>query len=101
MRLPTVFLLVVLPSGRVEVELQALVSNLFGVLSIGEQGFARPVSLSLSYAWASGVDDPQALKILHLRDEGGAEPLSTRVDPVGRTVTAELEHFSRYCMAIP
>lgn len=98
---PTVFVLEVLPTGRVEVELRALVSSPFGTEDVGERGFDRPVSLTLSYAWARGVEDPGDLQILHLRDDGIAEPLATRVDPVGRTVTADLEHFSRYCMAIP
>lgn len=97
---PTVFVLTIPPSGRVEVELQALVSTLSGLVDVGEEGFDRPVTLSLTYAWASNVTDPSTLKILHLREDGSAEPLPTTVDPTGKTVTARLHHFSRYCMAI-
>lgn len=100
-RVPTLFVLVVLPDGKVEVELQALVSGLLGTVDVGAEGFARPVSLSLSFAGAKDVADPAELTILHLREDGLAEPLESRVDPATRTVTASLEHFSRYCMAIP
>lgn len=98
-KVPTVFLMVVLPNGRVEVELQALVSTLFGVVSVGEEGFAEPVTLSLTYAWAANVESPDRLKILHLREDGTADPLPSTVNPTTRTVTAKLGHFSRYCMA--
>ena len=96
---PTVFLMVVLPDGRVEVELLALASSLFGVVDVGEQGFAAPVTLSLSYAAATNVDDASRLTILHLREDGTAEAIPGTVDAASQTVTARLEHFSKYCMA--
>lgn len=99
---PTLFVLGVLPSGYVEVELHAFLADpLQGLVDVGEQGFKRPVTLSLTYSWASGVDDPEKLLILHLREDGVAEPVPSTVDTESRTVVAQLEHFSRYCMAMP
>jgi hypothetical protein len=99
---PTLFVLGVLPNGYVQVELFALVANpLRGLINVGEQGFRRPVTLSLTYSWASGVDNPEDLLILHLREDRVAEPVPSTVDTGTRTVTAQLEHFSRYCMAMP
>lgn len=94
---PTLFSMAVLPSGYVEVELLALV----GDVNVGETGFAdgRVVTLSLSYASAAGVDDPGRLTIVHRRDDGRLDPLPSTVDRHARTVTAELRHFSRYCLA--
>lgn len=97
---PTLFSMAQLPGGLVEVEMLALRSTLAGtLLDVGEQGFAVPVTLTLTYAWADDVPDPARLLIVWRKPDGTLEPLPSRVDPETRTVTAELEHFSRYCLA--
>lgn len=94
---PTLFSMAVVPGAYVEVELVALV----GDVNVGESGFAdgRVVTLSLSYASATGLDDPERLTIVHRRDDGQLEPLVSAVDRRARTVTTGLRHFSRYCLA--
>lgn len=96
---PALFSMLVLPTGYVEVELLALAPLLSRVLDIGSDGFEEPVSLTLSYARATNVRDPDDLFVLRLNPFGRHEPLPSRVDKRRRTVTAELEHFSRYCLA--
>jgi hypothetical protein len=97
---PAIFTLLSLPTGYVEVELLALAPALLGRLSdVGSRGFRRPVQLTLSYARATNVGDPDDLVILRLKPNGRHEPLRSSVDATARTVTAELGHFSRYCMA--
>jgi len=102
---PTLFVLSILPTGYVEVELEASVSSLLGtVLNVGGQGFLKPVPVTLTYSRATNVSDPRKLKIVHLKGLLGYKEmvvLPTRVDLEKKTVTADLEHFSRYAIAIP
>jgi hypothetical protein len=99
---PTIFSMTVIQSGYVEVELTAtpksLLSTLFFWRKVEEVQFNVPVELSLSYARATNVTDPSRLKIMRVKADGNHEILPSTVDPVNRTVTAELDHFSRYCM---
>ena len=98
---PTLFSMLPLASGHVEVELlAAAIRPLLGLVDVGSDGFDEPVELTLSYAAATNVDDPDRLVILHLRDDGGVEEVPSTVHTATKTVTAELEHFSRYAMAI-
>jgi hypothetical protein len=99
---PTLFTMLVGLNGKVEVHLTALVPTLFSILNLGEQGFRKPVRLTLSYAHARNVQDPNDLVIVYVPGLFGynrVEPLPSTVDPVRKTVTAELDHFSRYAMA--
>ncbi|HEY8468704.1 MAG TPA: hypothetical protein VIL18_03630 [Longimicrobiales bacterium] len=99
---PTLFTMLVGLNGKVEVHLTALVPTLFNLLNIGEQGFRKPVRLTLSYAHARNVQDPNDLVIVYVPGLLGynrVEPLPTTVDTVRKTVTAELDHFSRYALA--
>lgn len=97
---PVLFTMVVSTPGFIEVELDATISGLFGrVIDVGGAGFDRPVQLSLTYARATNVEDPADLVILRRLPSGAVEELPSRVDGDRQTVTAELEHFSRYCMA--
>jgi len=99
---PTLFTMLLGLNGYVEVHLEALTPTLFGLLNIGGNGFRRPVRVTISYANAVGVTDPSKLVIVHLPGLWGynrAEPVPTTVDPVRKTVTAELDHFSRYALA--
>jgi hypothetical protein len=97
--LPTVFTLTIATNGYVEVNITALTTNLLGsVINIGEVGFRKPVTLSLTYARATNVTDPTRLKLMRLKADGKHEILPSRVRDEGLMVTAELDHFSRYCM---
>lgn len=98
---PTLFTMTLLTSGYVEVELSAVVDGLLGgVLDVGAEGFGdETVALTMTYDWATNVDDPGDLLILRMRDDGTVEPLPVVLDREARTITARLEHFSRYCMA--
>lgn len=99
---PTLFSMTVIQNGYVEVELTAtpksLLNSLFFWRKVEEVQFNVPVGLSLSYARATNVTDPSRLKIMRVNPDGRHEILPSVVDPVKKTVTAELDHFSRYCM---
>lgn len=100
---PTQFSMVALPDGRIEVELAALsVTGVGAPREVGADGFlnGKTVRLTLSYATATNVDDPSRLLVLYLMDGGAVEALPTSVDVGTKTVSVELEHFSRYCMAM-
>jgi hypothetical protein len=99
---PTLFSMTVLQNGYVEVELtatpQSLLRRLLFWRAPPEVQFAVPVDLSLSYARATNVTDPSRLKIMRVNPDGRHEILPSTVDTVKKTVTAKLDHFSRYCM---
>ena len=97
--LPTLFTLTLRTNGYVEVDLLALQTNLLGrVLNIGESGFRKPVTLTMTYARGTNVTDPSRLKIMRWKSDGRHEILPSRVDTDTKRVTAQLDHFSRYCM---
>jgi hypothetical protein len=97
--LPTVFTLTLLPNGYIEVEVEALQTSLLGrLINVGEQGFRKPVDLTLTYSRATNVTDPSRLKLMRVNPDGKHEILPSTVDFGRKTVTAKLDHFSRYCM---
>lgn len=102
---PTIFTLTVLPTGYVEVNLTATLTSVLGlVLNVGEQGFLKPVPVTLSYARATNVSNPSRLTVVHaggLLGYRSLEPVPSTVDTAKKTVTADLEHFSRYLLAMP
>lgn len=99
---PTLFSMTVLQDGYVEVELTATPKSLLRRLlfwrKVEEVNFRVPVELSLSYANATNVTDPSRLKIMRVNPNGRHEILPSTVDLESKTVTADLDHFSRYCM---
>lgn len=99
---PTLFSMTVIQNGYVEVELTAtpksLLRKLFFWRKVEEVNFAVPVELSLSYVRATNVTDPTRLKIMRVKPDGNHEILPSVVDLANKTVTAKLDHFSRYCM---
>jgi hypothetical protein len=100
---PTLFSLLQLPNGYIEVEVLALVFDpLSGLRDVGSHGFldGKTVGLTLSYAGATNVSDPSRLLILRMLPNGTVQPLPSVVDTTAQTVTVQLEHFSRYCMAM-
>lgn len=99
---PTIFSMTVIQNGYIEVDLTAtpksLLKRLFSWGKTETVQFDRPVTLSLSYARATNVTDPTRLKIMRLLPDGRHEILPSTVDLENKTVSAELDHFSRYCM---
>ena len=99
---PTLFSMTAIQNGYIEVELTAtpksLLRSLFFWRKVEDVQFNVPVGLSLSYARATNVTDPSRLKIMRVNPDGRHEILPSVVDTVNKTVTAELDHFSRYCM---
>ena len=100
---PTLFSLIVLPTGHVEVHLTAISTNWLGmVLNVGKQGFKKPVKVTLTYERSTNVADPSTLIILREKGLfGQPEPMPSTVDTATKTVTADLDHFSRYFIAFP
>ena len=96
---PSIFTIVVLSTGYVEVSLLELVPNLLGGLkSIGEYGFLKPVTLSLTYSRSPDPIDPSRLVILY-NNGTSVQPLATTVNTTTKTASAQLKHFSKYCLA--
>lgn len=99
---PTLFTMTLPAEGYVEVGLSATVEvgetvDLFEI----QDEFHEPVTLSLTYARAEDVDDPDDLVILRMLGDSHDDPheaLSSTLGD-GKVVMADLDHFSRYCMA--
>lgn len=69
---------------------------------VGHQGFNVPVRLSLSYANAAQVPANLAdMKVVWVKANGSFEAQPSLVDASGEAVIGELNHFSRYAVAIP
>ena len=100
---PTLFTLVALPSGHVEVHLTAVSTNLLGrVINVGSNGFRKPVKVTLSYSRSTNVQDPSELFVLRAKGLlGEPQVMPSVVDELRQTVTADLDHFSRYYIAMP
>ncbi len=107
--IPTLFTMTVLPL-YVEVDLRAAAttSGLLGrVINVGSQGFQKPIPVTLTYSRTTfatnppGVERLSILRVTSVLGYSRYEPLPSVVDTVARTVTAELDHFSRYTMASP
>lgn len=101
---PTLFTVVVLPTGYVEVDLTATLTSLLGTFDVGAAGFRKLVPVSLTYSRATNVTDPSKLKVLRIKSligYGSYEAMPTTVNFTAKTATAQLDHFSRYTMAVP
>ncbi|HUP88459.1 MAG TPA: hypothetical protein VM100_03880 [Longimicrobiales bacterium] len=68
------------------------------LIDVGSKGFLKPVTLRMSYAKAYNVTDPNALVIVYFA-QGIVEIKPSAIDLVNKTVTSQLNHFSKYCMA--
>jgi hypothetical protein len=87
---------------HLEVELNAFLVAPDGTTTteVGQHGFKRPVTLSLSYAGATNVVSPSALNIVWIEDGKAREKVrKVRDDSSKQWVAGELNHFSRYRMA--
>jgi hypothetical protein len=91
---PTTFRMELVPNRLVMVDLEATRRG----RDVGADGFGTPVTLTLSYKDAD-VRDPSKLFILRYNENGEHERLPSVVNTTNKTVSAQLDHFSRYCMA--
>lgn len=102
---PTLFTMTLVTNGFVEVDLSATIPGALGnLVDVGERGFNVPVTLSLTYGYASNVEREEEGKLFILRLLGDYESpehekIESRVVSEGKTVTVELDHFSKYCLA--
>jgi hypothetical protein len=97
---PTLFIMSTPNTSDVDVDLLALLPTLLGkLLNVGERGFAKPVTVTLSYGRAYNVTNASRLFIVRKLPDGRYEKMPSTVDPVRKTVSAQLDHFSKYCMA--
>ena len=98
---PTLFTMVVPLNGYVEVDLSATVTDILGnVIQVTK--FSKPLTLTLTYARAkTNVTDPSRLFIAYMPngDHSKLEKLPSTVSTTNLTVSAKLDHFSKYCMA--
>lgn len=91
---PTTFSMELLKSEYVMVDLTATRRG----VDVGEKGFEKPVTITLSYDGLR-IKDPSKLFILRVNENGQHEKLPSKVDTKKKTVSAELDHFSKYAMA--
>jgi hypothetical protein len=91
---PTTFSMELLKSEYVMVDLTAKRRG----VDVGEQGFEKPVTITLSYDKLN-VRDPSKLFILRYNENGQHEKLPSVVNTRAKTVSAQLDHFSKYAMA--
>jgi hypothetical protein len=84
--------------GTYKIDLTAERKGLLGYYDVGSKGFARPVSLTISYAKATGVLDPRKLIIVYLRSDGKAEIQPSVINTTTKAVTSYLGHFSKYAL---
>jgi hypothetical protein len=104
---PTRFTLTVIPE-RAEVELEATADGMLGtVTNVGKRGFRVPVRVTMSYERTRfannppGVDHLSILRVVSRLGYAKSEPVPVVVNEAARTVSAELESFSRFALASP
>jgi hypothetical protein len=69
------------------------------LVEVGSKGFAKPVKLTIKYANATNVQNPNSLVIVYIRTDGTVVTQTTVVNTTAENVTTSLGHFSRYAMA--
>lgn len=97
---PTLFTMIVQPTGLIEVDLTALEIPLIGPPTPVTQ-FDRPVQLTLNYARSPALHKRMIRDggvIIHVEGDQ-ATPVRTRVRHGQRRAVANLWHFSKYMMA--
>ncbi len=99
--IPTLFTVAALPTGVIDASLTATTTNLLGLLTdVGSIGFKKPVTITMSYARATNVKDPSKLFLVYYDySKNKLVPLKSTVDTRNRTVSAQVDHFSKYGMA--
>lgn len=84
--------------GSYTVNLYAYQKTLLGTVSVGEQGFAKPVLLTISYDKATGVTNEKKIAIIYIESASKVELQNSSVDARDNDVTSALSHFSKYAM---
>jgi hypothetical protein len=85
-------------NGTYTVNLEAYEKRLLGLVSVGENGFAKPVLLTISFDKASGVTNERKIGIIYIQSRSKVELQNSSVDTRNNTVTSKLNHFSKYAM---
>lgn len=97
---PTRFRMSLVADGHVEVDLEASTPGAReGANDVGARGFARPVTLELSYREAAEGVDPSRLIVVWVRPDGSLEPQQSFHQPTRSSIGAPLKHFSPYALA--
>ena len=101
-RSPLLFTMTLGSGPYIDVELAAYQIDRRGrVDEVGHRGFATPVYLSLSYAWAVPPVSGDGLEIVYLvGNDHIKERIRTVKSPRHKNVIGELHHFSRYAVAV-
>ena len=101
-RSPLLFTMTLGSGPYIDVELAAYEIDSRGMADeVGHRGFAKPVYLSLSYAWAVPPVSGDRLEIVYLvGNDRIKERIRTVKSPRHANVVGELHHFSRYAVAV-
>lgn len=84
----------------IDVELKAYrVKNGERGEEVGHRGFAKPLYLTLSYAWADKPFNPAQLGIVYVQGNEIKERVRSFRIPNGKFLIGEIRHFSRYSIA--
>ena len=98
---PTLFTVAALPTSVIDASLTATTTNLLGLVTdVGSIGFKKPVTITMSYARATNVKDPSKLFLVYYDYANNKlVKLPSVVDTKSKTVSAQVDHFSKYGMA--
>ena len=98
----TLFTLTLASDEYVSVELRAEVPLPNGQLrDVGAYGFFKRIQVQLSYAWGTNVDDTKSLTILWDPKNGRAhEKVGGTISRSNKQIMVELDHFSKYSVAL-
>ena len=98
---PTLFTVAALPTSVIDASLTATTTNLLGLVTdVGSIGFKKPVTITMSYARATNVKDPSKLFLVYYDYANNKlVKLPSVVDTKNKTVSAQVDHFSKYGMA--
>ncbi|HEX2092368.1 MAG TPA: hypothetical protein VHG28_08200 [Longimicrobiaceae bacterium] len=102
-REPTLFVMRIVDDGTLSLELTASRTDPQGrTIDAGTNGFAKRVTLRMSYAWAAQGIDPDAVTLAWVRSADDLVRVpNTWTDRTGKYVYGQLEHFSGYAVAVP
>lgn len=96
---PTTFHMKLAPGNQIGAELTAVDGQ---GNDVGRDGFNKPLTLALTYAYATNVpSDPRQMAIGWVRDDGTIEPQPTQIFPMIKLAIGQLDHFSKYVLATP
>jgi hypothetical protein len=97
---PTRFSMHLAENGYVEVDLNASSYTTKGSKNdAGRRGFAKPVTLQLSYADAETAGELSDVVIAWVKPDGSLQPLQSTRDESRSMISADLNHFSPYALA--